>query len=320
MSEFSNDVPVDASAATDQDSWLDLIEQIGEEEGYLRSLGPRHWAMFVDDGPHLVVSFETIATARARPGQMPLVHPIASEKGWSHLCLIAEEAPWFRDPAVWAYFDHLVDEAFFEDFDSVTFYGAGPLGHAACAYSVCAPGSRVLALSPVATLDPALANWDKRHLAARRLDFSSRYGFAPDMTEAAAQVTVICDPCLDVDQMHAALFRGPQTQFVPARHAGPDLESLFFRLGFLDDLLIQAAEGALTPESFALHWRKRINDKTYLRNLHDALEARGNLTRVRILCENVVRRMNLSRYRKRLAELNANPTATRPEIAEVVDT
>lgn len=318
MSDSLNDVPVDASAATDRDSWLELIDRIGEEEGYLQSLGPRHWAMFVDDGPDLVVSFETIDSARARPGQMPFVHPIASEKGWSHLCLIADGLPWFRDPAVWAFFDRLVDEAFFEDFDSVTFYGAGTLGYAACAYSVCAPGARVLALSPVATLDPALAGWDARHRPARRLDFTSRYGFAPDMTEGAAEVTVICDPMQRTDQMHAALFRAPQTRILPARHAGPDLETVFNRLGFLDHLLIEAAEGDLSAESFALHWRKRSNDPTYLRNFHSALEARGSLPRVRVFCENVVRRLKISRYRKRLAELDAALPQDGPEIAMTI--
>ena len=66
MPDTDLDVPVDASAATDRDSWLALIDRNGEEEGYLHPLGPRHWAMFVDDGPTLMVSFETIAPARAR--------------------------------------------------------------------------------------------------------------------------------------------------------------------------------------------------------------------------------------------------------------
>lgn len=305
MSESDIEVPVDASAATDRDSWLSLIALIGEEEGFLKSLGPHHWAMFVDDGPNLVVSFETIDSARARPGQMPLVHAIAAEMGWSHLCLIADGSPWFRDRGVWAYFDHLVDEAFFEDFDSVTFYGAGPLAYAACAYSVAAPGARVLALAPLATLDPSLAAWDNRHRAARRLDFTSRYGFAPDMTDGAAQVTVICDPCQRLDLMHAVLFRAPQTQILMARHGGSELEPLFAGMGILETLLIEAATGRLNPSGFARHWRRRRNDPTFLRNLHNTLEAHGNLARVRLLCENVVRRLNLSRYRKRLAALNA---------------
>jgi hypothetical protein len=305
MSVTEIEVPVDASTATDQDGWLALIDRIGEDEGYFQTLGPRHWAMFVDDGPRLLVTFETIETARARPGQMPLGHEIAAQMGWSHLCLIAEEAPWFRDPAVWAYFDRLVDEAFFEDFDRVAFYGAGPLGYAACAYSVVAPGARVLALAPPATLEPGTAGWDNRHRAARRLDFTSRYGFAPDMIEGAARVTLVSDPLQRLDQMHAALFRGPQVLHLPARHAGADLETCFARLDILAPLIIAAVEGNLTPSAFARLWRKRRDDASVLRSLHQAVEARGSLTRMRALCENVTRRLNIPRYRKRLAEMNA---------------
>ena len=118
---------------------------------------------------------------------MPLGAEHRAAGGWSHLCLIAEGDTWFRDPAVYAYFDRLVDDAFFEDFDHVLFYGAGMAGYAACAYSVAAPGAQVLALNPRATLDPAAGRWDDRDRAARRLDFTSRYGYAPDMLEGAAQ-------------------------------------------------------------------------------------------------------------------------------------
>lgn len=300
---------MDASAATDRDTWLALIDRIGEEEGYFQSLGPRHWAMFVDDGPHLLVSFETIAGARARPGQMPLLHHIAAAKGWSHLCLISDGRTWFRDPAVWAYFDRLVDDAFFEDFDSVTFYGAGPGAHPACAYSVTAPGARVLALNPVSTLAPERAAWDDRFKRDRRLDFTSRYGFAPDMTEGAAQVTLICDPYVRADLTHAALFHGPQCQILRARYGGPDLETVFTRMGVIDQFILLAAEGRLTPAAFAQAWRKREDDAAYLKHLLNAVEARGSKRRLIALCENVSRRLRLSRFRKRLTELTGDQSA-----------
>ena len=155
MPEPDLDVPVDASAATDRDTWLALINLIGEEEGYFQTVGRNHWAMFVDDSPTPIVTFETMDQARARQGQMPLAHHIAAAKGWSHLCLISDGQTWFRDPAVYAYFDRLVDDAFFDGFDRVLFYGAGPSAYAACAFCVAAPGAQVLVLNPIATLDPA---------------------------------------------------------------------------------------------------------------------------------------------------------------------
>lgn len=302
------DVPVDASAATDRDSWLALIDQIGEEEGYFQTVGPRHWAMFVDDGATLVVSFETVASARARQGQMPLAHHIAAEKGWSHLCLIAEDLTWFRDTAVYAWFDRLVDDAFFEDFDRVLFYGAGPMGYAACAYSVAAPGAQVLALAPFATLNPEIAGWDDRFKRDRSLDFTSRYGFAPDMIDGCATLSLVCDPYVRPDAMHAALFHAPHTRLLPTRYAGPDPEAALARLGILDEAIIQAAEARLTPASFALLWRKRHGDATYLKSLLQAVEATGSRARVVALCENVFRRLRLTRFRKRLLEVTAAST------------
>ena len=44
MQDSAVDIPVDAAAATDRDSWLALIDLIGEEEGYFQTVGPRHWA------------------------------------------------------------------------------------------------------------------------------------------------------------------------------------------------------------------------------------------------------------------------------------
>lgn len=305
MSASDLDVPVDASAATDRETWLTLIEQIGEEEGSFEPLGPHHWAMFVEDGRTLVVSFETIASARARAGQMPLIHPIAAEMGWSHLCLIADDLPWFRDPAVYGHFDRLVDDAFFEDFDHVLFYGAGPAGYAACAYSVASPGAQVLALAPLATLTPAIASWDDRFKDTRRLDFTTRYGFAPDMIEGCAALSLVCDPHSPLDAMHASLFHAPHTTRLTLRNAGPNLEATLARLHVLDQVIIQAAEARLTPASFAQAWRKRRDDAAYLKQLLALVEGKGSKARVRALCENVTRRHKIARFRRRLADLDA---------------
>jgi len=299
--------PPDAGAATDRDSWLALIDAIGEEAGYFQTVGKHHWALFADEGTTLLVSFETIAGARARPGQMPLAHGIAETRGWSHLCLIAEDSAWFRDPAVYAYFDRLVDEAFFEDFDRVVFYGAGALAYAACAYSVAAPGARVLALNPVATLDPAIAGWDNRHRAARRLDFASRYGYAPDMVEGAAHVTILVDPAERLDAMHAALFHAPYVTTLRARWGGAALEAAMVRLGILSELVGRAADGTLTAGTFARLWRKRRSDMAWLQAIQHATAR--NPRREIMVCRNVVQRTRSARFRKRLNQLQAAASA-----------
>ena len=45
--------------------------------------------------------------------------------GWSHLCMVSRGDTWFRDRRVYGFFDRLIDDGFFEDFEQVIFYGAG---------------------------------------------------------------------------------------------------------------------------------------------------------------------------------------------------
>lgn len=299
-------VPTDAAAAMDRESWLSLIATIAQEEGSFEALGTSHWAFFVDDGTTLMVSFETIEQARARAGQMPLAHDVAAARGWSHLCLIADGNTWYRDPAVWAYFDRLVDDSFFENYDNVLFYGAGMGGYAACAYAVTSPGAAVLALNPRATLSPAEAGWDNRDRAARKLDFTSRYGYAPDMLEGAGRVVVIHDPTIREEAMHAALFRAPFITRLSARHVGEQIESTLSHMGVLSGLIEAAVEGLLDVGTFSRAWRKRRDFAPYLRTLLAKTEVSGRRGLQIRICRNVSTRLHAPRFAKRLARLTAH--------------
>ena len=126
-----SDAPTE-DAPTKPADWTAAMEAATEDDGYFHSLGARHWAFFADQGTTLLVSFESAQAIRARPDNMPLAQATAARHGWSHLCLIADGQTWYRDTAVYRYFDRLVDDAFFEDFDRVLFYGHGHGGHAAC--------------------------------------------------------------------------------------------------------------------------------------------------------------------------------------------
>ena len=301
-------IAADAAAATDRDSWLALMDEIGEEAGYFQTVGARHWAFFVDESPTLIVSFETVEQARARAGQMPQAHALAAAQGWSHLCLIADGETWYRDPAVYAYFDRLIDDAFFEDFDRVLFMGAGMGAYAATAYSVCAPGCTVLAISPRATLNPAEAGWDTRHRTARKLDFTSRFGYAPDMVEGAGKVFLVHDPMNRVEAMHVALFRAAFVTPLPARHIGDRLEQTLSEMGMMPELVEAALTGSLNLASFARAWRKRRDHGTYLRIILALAGAKGSKLREIMVCRSVTRRHRAPKFHRRLTEL----TGARP--------
>lgn len=284
--------------------WLRHIEDLGELEGYWEPLGASHSVLFADRGPVLLVSFEIRAAIRARSDdQLPLGFTLAGAGGHSSLTLIAHDESWFRDPAVYAYIDRLVDEAFFEDFDRVVFYGAGSCGYAAAAFSVAAPGATVITLAPQATLEARLTAWDDRFRRRRRQNFTDRYGFAPDMLDGAGAVHVIYDPLISEDAMHAALMARPHVTLLPCRNLGSTPESALAEIDALEPMLAQACAGTFTAAVFWRLWRGRREAMRYLRRLAGYLDSAGRPGLEAMLCRNVVRRLDLPRFRNRLMVL-----------------
>lgn len=288
----------------DDAAWQRRIAEIGDEAGYFEHLGARHGALFCDEEPVLLVTFESRPEVRARgEAQLPLGLTLAREKGWSSLTLLSEGDTWFRDPAVYGFFDRLIDDGFFEDFDRIVFYGAGPGGYAAAAYSVAAPGCTVIAVQPQATLDPRLAGWDDRFRPMRRISFADRYGYAPDMIEGAGRGFVLFDPLQRLDAMHAALLRRPHVTLLPCPALGDSAAPLLEEMGILGPILTLACEGRFTPAAFWRLYRARRDLPRYLRGLSARLEAAGRPWLDGLLCRNAALRLDAPRFRARQATL-----------------
>ena len=202
-------------------------------------------------------------------------------------------------------FDQLVDDAFFENFNATVFLGSDMCAYAACAYAVTAPGATVLAFNPRATMDVARAGWDNRARRARRIDFRSRYGYAPDMTEGAGQVFAFYDPAILLDAMHMSLFAGPWVTPLRMRHLAGRTEWAINHMGLMPELLQQAVKGTLSAGSFAQMWRARRNFGPYLKGILAATEDAGKPRRALAVCSSVTKRLNAPRFRRRLAELQA---------------
>ena len=292
--------------------WLTALAELSEENGHFQPLGKKHFSSYIAGSETLLVTFESYdGIQRISPNAHPLGWEVAKVLGWSSLSVMSDGQSWFRDREVYAYFDDLIDDGFFEEFDNVVFYGAGPCGYAAAAYSIAAPGARVLALQPQATLDPRVAEWDERFIRQRRLDFTSRYGYAPDMIDAAQEAFVIYDPEELEDAMHAALFTRPNVHKLRLRHAGGALQFSLRNMKILSRLIALGGTGRLTPEIFAKLARARREDRQYLRNLLRHLDDKGRTKLAHALCKNVTTRMDgvpaferrLKGLETRLAEL-----------------
>lgn len=297
------------------------LDEIGEELGHFQPLGGRHAAFFVDDSPEtLLVTFETVAGIRgASDDQMPYGYRLTRKDGWSHLCIIADGETWFRDPAIYGYFDRLVDDAFFEDFDRVVFFGVGMAGYAAAAYSVAAPGATVIALRPVATLDPRVTGWDARHASRRRLNFSDRYGYAPEMIEGAAKVFIAYDSDRALDAMHAALFTKPYVHKLRCPYQGARIEGELEAMGVLPGMLELACRGEFGAAAFARLYRARRESLSYVMRLVNRLEGRMRFDLSARVCRWALERHNSPRLRRALdralAELGEDAGAPAPRAA-----
>ena len=284
------------------DEWLAEIEGFGQRAGYARRLGRDHTAVYsARTQAVLVVSFDAVAAARAsNPAGLPHVLELTEGLGYAHLALFSKRPTWFRADEVYAFFDDLVDEAFFDGFDQVIFFGVGPGGYAAAAYSVAAPGATVIAVAPQATLDPAVAGWDDRFTPFRRLSFTDRYGYAPDMLDAADAAYVIHDPEVELDAMHAALFRRPNVTQVRFRHAGTGIGRELIAMGALRPLIAGAAAGTLTDLQVYKALRARHNYLPYLRNLLTRVHAEERHLLTALLCRAVLRRKQTPRFEHHL--------------------
>ena len=324
MQDATNTFDMPLTGLGGRDAWLDKVADLTEEDGYVERLGARHAAIFVEDKPTLLVTFETHKSiaALSRDAQ-PLGWDMVKALGWSHLCLVSDGDTWFRDRAVYGYFDRLVDDGFFEEFDQVIFYGAGPCGYAAAAFSVAAPGAKVVVLQPQATLDPRVTEWDDRFRDMRRTSFTDRYGYAPDMLDAAAQAFVIYDPEIELDAMHAALFTRPNVTKFRMRFMGTDLEKSLMRMQILFRILAQTSAGKLDRTALARLWRARRRDGAYQFNLLTRLKEGERLYLIVLLARKVLEQRNARPFRKAMdaarkrAEDEGRPLpANRPHVPE----
>jgi hypothetical protein len=300
---------ITATDLTGQDwqGWLDRAATAVGDDGYMQPLGDNHAALFCERKPVLLVTFETFDRLETLSDKaQPFGWTLLDALGWSHLGLLSHGDTWFRDARVFGYFDRLIDDGFFDEFEQVIFYGAGACGYAAAAFSVAAPGARVLMLRPQATLDPRVTEWDDRYLAMRRTSFTDRYGYAPDMLDAADTAVLLYDPEIELDAMHSALFNRANVLRFRTRHLGYSVEDTLAQMGVLPRILAQLSAGRLTRQSLAALWRKRRDEQGYLFPLLRRLvtEQRDGLT-VRF-CENALaRKRGGPRYRKALNQAQA---------------
>ncbi len=307
MSSFPQIASATDLAGLSAEDWFETLEDVVDQYGSYNFLGKGHAATQISVGPKLLVTFESAESVIARDrAANPVGFRHVQEDGWSHLGIFAEHDGWFRHPKIYAYFDRLIDDGYFEDFDEILFYGTDGGGYAAAAYSVAAPGARVLAIRPQATLDPQITGFDQRYRTHRRLDFHSRYGYAPTMIDAAAQAYIAFDPLQRLDAIHAALFTKPHVQSLRCTALGPRLERALDDLGVSVALRRLAMTGDLTPLAFARAQRARRTNVNYLRRMLRWTETAGKPRLAATVCKHALALGHTNVFAETLDALHAS--------------
>ena len=287
------------------ESWREQIRQISMANGFFEELGRDHYAGFLEAGNNLLVTFENAQRVRDTAfAAEPRGYAYARHDGWSHLALFSTGVSWFRDQAVYEFFDRLMDDGFFDDFDHVLFYG-GHAGeaYAAAAYSVSSPGATVIAMHPQATLDARMTSWDPRFQKQRKMDFTSRYGYAPEMLDAADNAFVLYDPHERFDAAHAALFRRENVTLMPCALFGRELDRTFDRMGIHDLMLKLAMDRMLDRRRLFQLLRARRYDPTYARDLVGHLLDEDHVWLAQVLCNYMLKRDKTGYFQEKLDDI-----------------
>ena len=314
----------------DQAAWPDLSElnrkewslalrELVEQPGEYLDLDDDHHVIQLGEGERLLVTFESAHDIRnGQDDALPVGIKIAQKLDVAVITIICQKPTWFRAPTVFAFFDALTDDGVFDSFEHVAFFGAGLGGYAAAAYSVSAPGCDVVAISPQATLDPRVTEWDPRFPSARRFSWTDRYGFAPEMAEAARHAMVLYNPDDELEAMHASLFARDGTTRFRCRHMGRDVLGALEDMRILGDTLRLALTAELSGQSFARLYRRRRDYAPYLRALLTETEDQDRPKLTGWLAESVLQRKNMPRMRRALERVQ-KAQAEAPDTSEAAE-
>ncbi|TRD22425.1 alpha/beta hydrolase [Palleronia caenipelagi] len=297
----------EAKKREQREAWRQTLAEKADQDGFFREVGPLHKAIFIPQdgamGKTLVVAFDNLDDVRQDPNRLPWAVDFISAQGWSSLGFMAHGPTWYRDEAVFDFFEELKADGFFDQFDRVAFYGTSMGGYAACAFSAVCPGATVLAVNPQACMDRDRAGWDHRYRRSWRHDYYSRYGYAPDMVKDAEKAWIFYDSRMPQDAMHAALFQSPNVIRVGCPFMGHGMLNVWRDMGILKQLVSGCINGTLSRVDVYRMLRARHDSKIYQKNVLRYLMDEKDSPRLLIrFCRAIVKKRPAPHFRNAMNE------------------
>lgn len=298
-SQILEEVPVEES----REAWHARLTEIGRQEGFFEELGQQHSALFVRRGKTLVVTFDNLDHVYERgEDRMPWGFSYTQSRNWSVLGLMAHDWTWYRDEAVFDFFDRLRDSGFFQEFDKVVFYGASMGAYAASVFSSAAPGATVICISPQATLDRDLTSWETRYKKVWRRNFEDRYGYGPELIASADKAFIFFDPLAPLDAMHAALYQSPNVTKFKCRFMGHRIASLWMAMGVLKPVVEGCVDGTLNTTEFYRLMRRRHDTSRFQREMLDRLRNQKRYALLVRYCRHVLSKRRAPKFRQEMKQ------------------
>ncbi|MCV2874996.1 hypothetical protein OE810_01875 [Rhodobacteraceae bacterium XHP0102] len=230
---------------------------------------------------HLVVSFDNLASLDHPYPRAPWLYRHLGGIGCSFLGVQSHAKDWFRteDPA--EMIAMLAAQGFFAAFERVVFAGASMGGFGALNFAPLVDGAEVVAFSPQSTMQRAIAPFETRFpWAVRNSDWSR-----PEFLDAAAaiphipKVTLLYDPHIRADFLHAKRLSGPNVTHVKLAHCTHEAVRVVVHCEAIGILLEDVlATGAISPR-FWQAYRARRGIRKWARAFAQNLSARGHAPR-----------------------------------------
>ncbi len=274
-------IPIDPRRA-----WARRLARIGEDHGFFDRIGPRHMALFVQEGDTLVLSFDR-ADALWDNGEaaLPLGFDAVLAHEYSLLSLISVGRTWFRDGQVKAFLKQLAHDGFFRSFAQVLILATGPdCGHAAARAAQHIPGAHVLLSNPMAALGPHPAPFETRFRGDRFANPDWPPPLGPAALARASQTVILFDGTDARVAAQAALFNGPNTTRVNLPHGGPALDRAVAKGAAIVPLCRNLANDTLGPAKVREILRTILRrDPGYLGRLANSARAKGARERAALI-------------------------------------
>lgn len=245
-------------------------------------VGAHHYARFFDNGPRLLVHFATAPKGMKSDQHFSALEVQARKREWSLLLLVAEAGHDFRTADVVEFFDHCSDEATFDLFEDVLFYGDGDGGYAALCYALSAPGARIVAVTPS---QPAKATTERYVPEAQNLAVAQRLVWLHDPYAPRA-----LDP-------------SPVAQVLTTRYLKPGAEARLIRRGAFWPLLDGVMGKGVDSVSLFAALRARRNDRTYIRRLTKKCLNAGQFARAAAVAGSFAKRSGRKRFARTYASI-----------------